>query len=122
MWLEIIVGGGLVTFSNTGMYLNHWGVDPRVEWAAKVEAEARRICGRSDGIIFSCEKGDLSIRLHEDAVKPVIRAITEAEESMPDEIKGFYQRISYLLENGERHRFTDLAAKAEAANKKALET
>ena len=102
MWLEIIVGRGPVTFSQVGMYVDRLGKDSRCEWASRIEADARRICGRSEGIKFSCRKGDLSIVLHEDAVRSVVRAIVEAEPSMPTEIRGFFQRICYLLENGER--------------------
>ena len=102
MWLEIIVGRGLVTFSQVGMCMDGFGRDPRCEWASRIEADARRICGRSEGIKFRCEKGDLSVVLHEDAVGPVVRAIVEAEPSMPIEIRGFFQRICYLLEKGER--------------------
>ncbi len=61
-----------------------------------------KIYGRAEGITFRCMKGDLSINLHEDAVGPVVRAIAELEPSMPTGIRGFFQRISYLLENGER--------------------
>jgi len=109
MWLEIIVGGGIVTFSQVGAYLDSWGRDPRCEWAPRIESEARRICGRTDGITFSAKGGDFSVRLHEDAVPSVVRAITEAEPHMPLEIRGFYQRISYLLENGERARLIDIS-------------
>ena len=82
--------------------MDRLGKDPRCEWASRIQADARRICGRSEGVKFSCEKGDLSIVLHEDAIGPVVRAIAEAEPSMPVEIQGFFQRICYLLENGER--------------------
>jgi hypothetical protein len=107
MWLEIVVGGGMVTFSQVGAYLDSLGKDPRCEWASKIEAQARRFCGRSEGIVFSAEKGDLSIRLHEDAVPAVVRAITESEPSMPEAIRGFYQRVVFLLENGERVKLSD---------------
>lgn len=102
MWLEIIVGRGVVTFSNVGMCVDKFGRDLRCEWASRIEADARRICGRSEWITFRCLKGDLSINLHEDAVRPVVRAITEAEQSMPEEIRWFFLRICYLLEHGER--------------------
>jgi hypothetical protein len=107
MWLEMIVGGGIVTFSQVGMHLDEFGRDPRCEWAPKIEAEARRMCGRTEGIRLRAEDGDLSIWLHEDAVPSVVRAITEALPSMPVEVQGFYQKICYLLENGERVRLTD---------------
>jgi hypothetical protein len=108
MWLEMIVGGKIVTFTQAGMCLDRFGQDHRCEWASKIEAEARKICGRAEGVRFACEKGDLSINLHEDAVRPVVRAIAEAEPSMPEEVRGFFQRISYLLENGERYGIFDL--------------
>ena len=101
MWLEIIVGGGLVTFSNVGVYLNKWGKDPRLEWASKVESEAQRVCGRTEGVEFLNEGGDLRIHLHRDAVPSVIRVIAQMEPSMPQEVVGFFQRISYLLEHSE---------------------
>lgn len=101
MWLEIIVGGGLVAFSNVGVRLNSWGKDPRLEWAAKVEAEAQRICGRADGVEFLNDEGDLRIHLHTDALPSVVRVIAELEPSMPQEVVGFFQRISYLLEHSE---------------------
>jgi hypothetical protein len=110
MWVEIIVGGSLVTFSQAGICMNSLGVDPRCEWAPRIEAGARRICGRADGVRFSCDRGDLRINLHEDAVGPVVRAITDALPSMPPEIHGFFQRICYLLENGERVGILDLAS------------
>ena len=108
MWLEVIVGGGIVTFSNAGSCLDSMGVDPRCEWAPRIEAEARRYCGRAEGITFACNRGDLSVKLHEDAVASVVRAIAEAGPSMPVDILGFYQRISYLLEHAERVRLLDL--------------
>jgi len=92
----------LVTFSQVGMYLDRLGKDPRCEWASRIEADAKRICGNTEGIKFRCEKGDLSIVLHEDAVRPVVRAIVEAEPSMLIEVREFFQRICYLLEKGER--------------------
>jgi hypothetical protein len=109
MWLEIVVGGGIVTFSRVGACVDSWGRDPRCEWAPRIESEARRICGRTEGITFSAKGGDFSVRLHADAVPSVVRAITEAEHLMPIEIRGFYQRICYLLENGERARLVDLS-------------
>lgn len=108
MWVEIIIGGGIVTFSQAGTYLDSLGRDPRCEWAPIIEAEARRISGRAEGIRFTAQGGDLSVRLHEDAVLPVIRAIAQAETSMPTGVRGFYQRICYLLEHGERVRLADL--------------
>jgi hypothetical protein len=101
MWLEIIVDGAIVTFSQVGMYLDRFGQDPRCEWASKIEAEAQRFCGRGDGVKFRCDKGDLRIWLHKDAVRPVIRAIAEAEPSMPEDLRVFFQRIGYLLEHSE---------------------
>lgn len=101
MWLEIIVGGGLVTFSNVGVFLNGWGKDPRLEWAAKVAAEAQRVCGRAEGVEFLNDEGDLRIHLHRDAVPPVIRVIAGMEPSMPHEVVGLFQRISYLLEHSD---------------------
>jgi hypothetical protein len=102
VWLEIIVGGSIVTFSQVGTRLDGFGKDPRCEWASRIEADARKICGNVEGVKFRCERGDLSIVLHEDAVRPVIRAIADLEPSMPDEVRGFFRRISYLLEDGER--------------------
>lgn len=98
-----------MTFSQAGTYLNGLGEDPRCQWAPKIEAEARKICGRSDGISFVCEKGDLRINIHEDAVGPVVRAINDALPEMPVEIHRFFLRIGYLLENGERLGILDLA-------------
>lgn len=108
MWVEIIVGGALVTFSNAGMYLDSMGQDPRVEWAPKIEAEARRICGRSEGVSFRIQSGDLRVNLHEDAVRPVVRAIAQALPDIPQEVHWVFQRISYLLEHGERYTLEDL--------------
>jgi hypothetical protein len=110
MWVEIIVGGSLVTFSQAGVCMNAFGLDPRCEWAARIEAEAREICGRSDGLKFACEKGDLHVNLHEDMVGPVVRVINESLPSMPKEVHGFFLRICYLLENGERLGILDLAS------------
>ncbi|HZW85437.1 MAG TPA: hypothetical protein VFE91_06010 [Nitrososphaerales archaeon] len=104
MWLEIIVGGGIVTFSNVGMLLNEMGKDPRCEWAARIEERAQKVCGRKEGVRFGCRSGDMSIWLNEDAVLPVVRAINEALPDMPDYVKGFFQRVAYLVENGERVR------------------
>ncbi|MDG7008574.1 MAG: hypothetical protein JRN06_10085 [Nitrososphaerota archaeon] len=101
MWLEIIVGGGLVTFSNAGVHLNRWGKDPRLEWASRVEAEAQRTSGKTEGVEFLDDEGDLRIHLHRDAVPSVIRAIDKMEPSMPQDVVGFFQRISYLLENSD---------------------
>jgi hypothetical protein len=101
MWLEIIVGGSIVTFSQVGMYLDSLGKDPRCEWATLIESEARKICGKTEGVTFRCDKGDLRIRLHKDAVRSVVRAITEAEPSMPEGVRGFFLRICYLLEHSE---------------------
>lgn len=101
MWLEIVVGGDLVTFSNAGMYLTKWGKDPRLEWASKVGAEAQRACGRTEGVEFLNDEGDLRIHLHRDAVPSVVRVIAEMETSMPQEVVGFFLRISYLLEHSE---------------------
>jgi hypothetical protein len=101
MWLEMIVGGKMVTFSKVGMWMDSFGRDPRCEWAQRIEAEARRICGNTNGVIFTCLKGDLSIRLHEDALRSVIRAINEAEPSMSPEVRSFYQRVCYLLEKSD---------------------
>ena len=108
MWLELIVGGKIVTFSQVGMQLDRCGKDQRCEWAAKIEAEAQKICGRREGVQFRCERGDLRIWLHEDAVKPVVRAIEEAEEQIPEDIRWFFQRIAYLLEHGEKYEAVDL--------------
>ena len=108
MWLEILVDGGIVTFTNVGTQLDSMGRDQRCLWAAKIEAEARRICGKTDEVVFQCEKGDLSVRLHKDAVLAVVRAIGESVEVMPVEIRGFYQKIAYLVEKGERVRLIDL--------------
>ncbi|MDG6975959.1 MAG: hypothetical protein JRN27_07715 [Nitrososphaerota archaeon] len=108
MWLEMIVGGKVVTFSQVGMHLDRFGNDQRCGWAAKIEAEAQKICGRREGVQFRCERGDLRIWLHEDAVKPVIRAIEEAEQEIPEDIRWFFQRISYLLAHGERYEILDL--------------
>lgn len=108
--MEMIVDGALVSFSNAGTYLNNLGEDPRAQWAPKIEAGARRICGRSDGILFRCEGEYLSVILHEDAVRPVVRVITEALPDMPQEIHGFYQRICFLLEHGERYTMQDIRA------------
>ena len=110
MWLEVIVGGKIVTYSQVGVRLNEWGVDPRCEWAAKIEAEARKVCGRDEGVRFRCQEGDLSVWLHEDAVGPVVRAIAEMEQSIPEDIRWFFQRIGYLLEHGERTGVMDLQA------------
>ncbi len=77
------------------------GKDPRCEWAPRIEAEARKICGREEGVRFECHRGDLSIVLHRDAVKPVVRAIAELAPSMPEYTRWFFLRISYLLENRE---------------------
>ena len=93
-----------MTFSNVGMLLDEMGKDPRCEWARRIEDQAQKVCGRTEGVRFSCHGGDLSIWLHEDAVLPVIRAINEAEPEMPNYVKGFFQRIAYLVENGERVR------------------
>lgn len=101
MWLEIIVDGKIVTFSQVGMYLDKFGKDTRCEWASKIEAEAQRICGRTEGVKFHCDRGDLRIWLHEDAVGTVVRVITEAENSIPEGIRWFFQRICYLLEHSE---------------------
>lgn len=108
MWVEIIVGGALVSFSNAGMYLNRMGVDTRLEWIPKIEAEARKICGRSEGVKFRIEAGDVRVNLHEDAVRPMLRAIDEALTRMPEDIHWFFQRISYMLEHGERYTLQDL--------------
>ena len=67
-----------MTFSQAGVCLNSLGVDPRCEWAPKIEAEARKMCARPEEVRFACEKGDLRVNLHEDAVGPVVRAINEA--------------------------------------------
>jgi hypothetical protein len=101
MWLEIIVGGGIVTFSNVGMYLDKFGKDPRCEWATKIEAEAQKICGRKEDVQLRCDRGDLRIWLHKDAVRSVVRAIKEAEPSIPEGVRGFFQRICYLLEHSD---------------------
>lgn len=101
MWLEMIVDGAIVTFSQVGMRLDVYGKDQRCVWASKIEDKARKICGRTDGVRFTCDRGDMTIRLHKDAVKPVIRAISEAELSMPEDIRWFFQRISYLLEHSD---------------------
>jgi hypothetical protein len=101
MWLEIIVDGKIVTFSQVGMYLDRLGKDPRCEWASKIEVEAQKICGRTEGVKFRCDQGDLRIWLHKDAVGPVVRVITEAEPSIPEGIRWFFQRICYLLEHSE---------------------
>lgn len=101
MWLEIIVGGSIVTFSNVGIYLDKFGKDLRCGWASKIEADAQKICGRKEGVQFRCDSGDLRIWLHEDAVRSVVRAITEAEPSMPEGVRGFFQRVCYLLEHSD---------------------
>jgi hypothetical protein len=108
MWLEIIVGGGIVTFSQVGRYVDPEGHDPRCKWAPRIESEARKLCGRDEWVTFADLKGDLSIRIHEDAVESVVRAITEAEPLMSEYVRAFYQRVSYLLEDGERVRPFDL--------------
>ena len=90
-----------MTFSNVGMHLDRWGKDPRLEWASKVGAEAQKVCRRSEGVEFLNDGGDLRIHLHRDAVPSVVRAIAEMEPSMPQEVVGFFQRISYLLEHSE---------------------
>lgn len=108
MWVEIIVGGRIVTFTNVGMYLNSMGNDPRCEWASKIEAQARKLSPRPDDVDFRCKSGDLRIWIRDEAVQAVVRAITEAELSIPEDIRWFFQRICWLLEHREGTRVMDL--------------
>lgn len=101
MWLEMIVDGAVVTFSQAGMYLDQFGKDPRCEWASRIESDAQKTCGNKEGVKFGCEKGDLRIWLHRDAVRTVVRIIAEAEPAMPEEVRVFYRRISYLLQHSD---------------------